>query len=176
MSEPAAGAFEDTGPAASLRLVAAAEGGRAALFEEALEGMRPWLAGADLTGEKVDIAELGRSGARFAAICFFCAAIISLKLDLLAVCDDLRSGLEPLLLEMDDEREDAFGLFGSLSRSCCDLTSSVDIMLKRDQIWETEIVRTLLTSPSYQAKSWRKPSRFLARLPAPEDWRLLNPS
>lgn len=69
-------------------------------------------------GENVDMAEFGRSGARLAAICFFCAAIISLRFDLLAVCDDLRSGLGPLLLEMDDEREGAFGLFESLSRSC----------------------------------------------------------
>lgn len=41
ISEPAPKAFEDAEAAASLRLVAAAEGGRAALFVEALEGIRP---------------------------------------------------------------------------------------------------------------------------------------
>ena len=128
MSDPATGAVEEE-VVASLRLVAAADGGRAAPFE-ALEGTRLWLFGADLSGEKVDIAELGRSGARLVTICFFCAAIISLRLDLLAVCDDLRSGLDPLLLEIDDEREDMFGLPLSFSSSCWDLESRAAMMLQ----------------------------------------------
>ena len=93
MSDPVVGTFEDD-MVISLRLIPVAVGGRAVLLDEVLEGTRTWLLEVDLMGENVDIAEVGRSGTRLAAICFFCAAIISLKFVLLAVCDDRRSGLE----------------------------------------------------------------------------------
>lgn len=80
----------------------------------------------DVIGERTDCAEVGRSGMAFAAAAArLCAAIASLT-----DARPLKAGLALALLETDEAKELAFGLFLSLSRSCFDFASRLSMILK----------------------------------------------
>ena len=85
--------------------------------------------GACFMGENVDCAELGRSGILLAASAFFWAMIASLtdgRTDP-GPFRDLPNELIELLI--DEAKDGALGLPGSLSRSCFDFASRFDMIL-----------------------------------------------
>ncbi len=70
-------------------------------------------------GEKLDCAELGRSGIRRAANwAFFCAAIVSLSEDRAGAFVAFTFEVALAALETEAEKEAALGLLESFSSSC----------------------------------------------------------
>lgn len=89
--------------------------------------------GAWRTGEKVDIAELGRSGTFLAAsnAAFFCAAMVSFKEERLVdgAARGLGAAAGPTLLVNEAALMVPLGFAGSFKSSCFDLVSSDIITL-----------------------------------------------
>lgn len=90
-------------------------------------GPRPAEGGACLDGVKEDIAELGRSGMRRAALRW--AAMVSFKEDL-AACGTRGFEVVSAGPTLAVKAFEALGLLWSFSNSCFDFASSVDMILE----------------------------------------------